>query len=141
MPSSGRTGATSIGNLIACLKAHNGVSIPSAVVILSKQVAICAETRANYQSRIALDAVARDFVYLTGEVAKPRRFPFPFRRQATLADALYADGGFSKETGNPGQIYVLRSAACGFWRCHRVASGRKKRQQPAGCDTFQSVAK
>ena len=72
--------------------------------------AALAETRANFQSRIALDAVARDYVYLTGEVAKPGRFPLPFGRQATLADALYADGGFSTETGNPGQIYVLRSA-------------------------------
>lgn len=71
--------------------------------------AALAETRANFQSRIALDAVARDYVYLTGEVAKPGRFPLPFGRQATLADALYADGGFSTETGNPGQIYVLRS--------------------------------
>ncbi|MFA8441957.1 polysaccharide biosynthesis/export family protein [Yoonia sp.] len=71
--------------------------------------AALAETRANFQSRIALDAVARDYVYLTGEVAKPGRFPLPFGRHATLADALYADGGFSTETGNPGQIYVLRS--------------------------------
>ncbi|MEJ8562003.1 polysaccharide biosynthesis/export family protein [Yoonia sp. GPGPB17] len=72
--------------------------------------AALAEARSNFQEQIALDAVARDFVYLTGEVTKPGRFPLPFGRQATLADALFAEGGFSSETGNPGQIYVLRSS-------------------------------
>ena len=76
--------------------------------------AALAETRNNFQERIALDAVERDFVYLTGEVTRPGRFPLPFGRQATLADALYADGGFSTETGNPGQIYVLRSSVEDF---------------------------
>ncbi|PJI84390.1 polysaccharide export outer membrane protein [Yoonia maricola] len=69
------------------------------------------EARSNFQEQIALDAVDREFVYLTGEVTQPGRFPLPFGRQATLADALFADGGFSSETGNPSQIYVLRSAA------------------------------
>ena len=68
------------------------------------------ETRDNYQSRIDLDAVDRDYVYLTGEVTKPGRFAMPFGRKATLADALYSDGGFSAETGNPAQIYVLRGS-------------------------------
>lgn len=69
------------------------------------------EERANFQSRIQLDAVDRDFVYLTGEVNQPGRFAMPFGRQATLADALFSSGGFSSETGNPGQIYVLRGAS------------------------------
>lgn len=68
------------------------------------------EARSNFQEQIALDAVDRDFVYLTGEVTQPGRFPLPFGRQATLADALFAEGGFSSETGNPSQIYVLRSS-------------------------------
>ncbi len=68
------------------------------------------ETRGNFQSRLALDAVARDFVYLTGEVAKQGRFALPFGRKATLADALYSEGGFSTETGNPSQMYLLRGA-------------------------------
>ncbi len=68
------------------------------------------EERSNFQEQIALDAVDRDFVYLTGEVTQPGRFPLPFGRQATLADALFAEGGFSSETGNPSQIYVLRSS-------------------------------
>ena len=68
------------------------------------------EDRENFQSRVALDAVDRDHVYLTGEVAQPGRFALPLGRRATLADALYADGGFSSETGNPAQIYVLRGS-------------------------------
>ncbi|WP_411890132.1 SLBB domain-containing protein [Yoonia sp. SDW83-1] len=72
------------------------------------------EGRSNFQERIALDAVDRDYVYLTGEVARPGRFALPFGRQATLADALYADGGFSSETGNPAQIYILRGSEAEF---------------------------
>jgi polysaccharide export outer membrane protein len=69
-----------------------------------------AEARGNFQEQIALDAVARDYAYLTGEVANPGRFALPFGRQATLADALFAEGGFATETANPAQIYVLRSS-------------------------------
>ncbi|MGB3687827.1 MAG: polysaccharide biosynthesis/export family protein [Jannaschia helgolandensis] len=69
------------------------------------------ETRGNFQDRFALDAVERDYVYLTGEVRMPSRFPLPFGRQATLADALFESGGFESKTANPGQIYVLRAAA------------------------------
>jgi len=69
------------------------------------------EVRANYQARIELDAVDRDYVYLTGEVKQPSRFVMPFGRKATLADALYSKGGFSTETGNPAQIYVLRGSS------------------------------
>jgi polysaccharide biosynthesis/export protein len=75
--------------------------------------AALAEARSNYQARMALDAVARDYAYLTGEVSNPGRFALPFGRTATLADALYADGGFSVKTGNPSQIYVLRAAGNG----------------------------
>lgn len=68
------------------------------------------ERRESFRTRLDLDAVGRDYVYLTGEVRTPSRFPLPFERQATLADALYAEGGFSQETANPAQIYVLRGS-------------------------------
>mgnify|MGYP005987622791 CR=1 FL=1 len=69
------------------------------------------EERSNFKDRVDFDAVDRDFVYLTGEVSKPGRFTMPFGRQASLADALYSDSGFSSETGNPSQIYVLRGSS------------------------------
>ena len=68
------------------------------------------ESRDNFKDRVDFDAVDRDYVYLTGEVTRPGRFPMPFGRQATLADALYSDRGFSSETANPSQIYVLRGS-------------------------------
>ena len=64
--------------------------------------------RSGFQDLIALDAVPRDYIYLTGELSRPGRQAMPFARQMTLADGLYADGGFSVETANPSQIYVLR---------------------------------
>ena len=72
--------------------------------------AALSETRSYFQDRVALDAVDRDFVYLTGEFTQQGRFALPFGQQASLADALYSDGGFSNETGNPAQIYVLRNS-------------------------------
>ena len=70
--------------------------------------AALAENRETFQLRANLDGVDRDFVYLTGEVTNPGRFALPFGRQSTLADALFSDGGFSSETANPSQIYLLR---------------------------------
>jgi polysaccharide export outer membrane protein len=73
--------------------------------------AALAESRTNFESQVAFDAVDRDFVYLTGEVGTPSRYALPFGRQASLADALYSEGGgFDNETGNPAQIYVLRGS-------------------------------
>ena len=69
------------------------------------------EVRANYQARLELDAVGRDYAYLSGEVNSPGRFTLPFGRTATLADAIYSEGGFRTNTANPGQIYVLRGSA------------------------------
>jgi len=68
------------------------------------------EARTNFQARIELDAVDRDYVYLTGEVKQQARFPLPFGRSATLADALYSEGGALTETSNPSEIYVLRGS-------------------------------
>lgn len=71
------------------------------------------ERRSGFQDLIALDAVPRDYIYLTGELVRPGRQAMPFGRQMTLADGLYADGGFSAETGNPSEIYVLRDDGFG----------------------------
>jgi len=68
------------------------------------------DVRTNYQARLELDAVGRDYAYLSGEVNRPGRFTLPFGRKATLADALYSEGGFSTEKANPSQIYVLRGS-------------------------------
>jgi polysaccharide export outer membrane protein len=80
---------------------------------LDQRRATLAVRRTNFQDQLALDAVVRDYVYLTGEVSAPGRFTLPFGRQATLADALFSEGGFSSETANPAQIYVLRGAQDG----------------------------
>lgn len=62
-------------------------------------------------TRVELDAIDRDYVYMTGEVKKQGRFPLPFDRRASLADALYGGAdGVATATGNPGQIYVLRQS-------------------------------
>ncbi|WP_439153756.1 polysaccharide biosynthesis/export family protein [Yoonia sp.] len=78
---------------------------------IARQHAALAERRATFQDLVALDAVARDHVYLSGEVARPGRFALPFGRAATVADALFSGNGFSSETGNPSQIYVLRGVS------------------------------
>ena len=70
------------------------------------------EARSNYQARIDLDAVERDYVYLTGEVGAQSRYVLPYGRTANLADALYGDaGGLPTETANHKEIYVLRGSS------------------------------
>lgn len=72
------------------------------------------EARANYQARIELDAVVRDFVYLVGEVGVQGRYTLPFERKATLADALFDRAeGVPTKTGNIAEIYVLRAKETG----------------------------
>lgn len=69
------------------------------------------ETRTNFTARVELGAVDRDYVYLAGEVGAQGRFALPFGYKAHLADALFdSAGGFSLETGNASQIYVLRGS-------------------------------
>ncbi len=71
-----------------------------------------AERREAFTSRLAADAVDRDYVYLVGEVFKQASYPLPFERRAKLADALFgASSGFLSRTGNPQQIYILRSSS------------------------------
>ncbi|SMX45173.1 polysaccharide biosynthesis/export family protein [Octadecabacter ascidiaceicola] len=81
---------------------------------LSAEIAIrrdqLAEERSNFRDRLEIEAVERDYVYMTGEVGEQIRFAMPFERQSTLADALFEAGGVAESTGNPGQIYVLRDA-------------------------------
>ncbi|UWR35712.1 polysaccharide biosynthesis/export family protein (plasmid) [Sulfitobacter sp. W027] len=68
------------------------------------------ESRTNFEAQVSNDAVDRDYAYLAGEVNQSGRFTFPFGRTVTLADALYSEGGFDTQTGNPSQIYVLRGS-------------------------------
>lgn len=64
--------------------------------------------RENFQKRLELGAVKRQYVYLYGEVKKQGRFPLPFETTATLADALFSQGGISTREADVSQIYVLR---------------------------------
>lgn len=67
------------------------------------------EARSNFETRLELGAVARDFVYITGEVNTAGRYALPFGQTATLADALFDAGrGVPTRTGDVAQIYVLR---------------------------------
>lgn len=67
------------------------------------------EARGNFQARLELGAVDRDYVYVVGEVETQTRFALPFESQATLADALLNANGIAPSTGDPSQIYVLRA--------------------------------
>ncbi|WP_238321652.1 polysaccharide biosynthesis/export family protein [Halocynthiibacter namhaensis] len=68
------------------------------------------EARSNFAARQELGAVARDFVYLTGEIAQQGRFTLPYEQRATLADAIFeGGGGLPNATANPREIYVLRT--------------------------------
>jgi polysaccharide biosynthesis/export protein len=66
------------------------------------------EQRTNFTTRQQLGAEDRDYVYLTGEVAKQSRFALPYGQQASLADVLYDSGGYNNATGSSRHIYVLR---------------------------------
>lgn len=68
------------------------------------------EDRDLFERRLRLDAIARDYVFLAGEVATQSRVPLPFGQQTHLADVLYDAGGIPAASGNPAQIYVLRAA-------------------------------
>ena len=68
------------------------------------------EGRDNFRAQMEMDAVDRDYVYLTGEVVKQSRFALPFGREATLADALFDSDGFYNEKANPGELYILRGS-------------------------------
>jgi len=72
------------------------------------------EERQNFKDRVNLDAVERDYAYLTGEVTRQGRLALPYGSKANLADALYGEaGGTISNTGNPRAIYLLRGDATG----------------------------
>lgn len=68
------------------------------------------EARSNYESRVALGADNRQYVYLAGEVGEQSRFALPFERRAVLSDALFENGGIASSTGDVSQVYVLRAS-------------------------------
>lgn len=68
------------------------------------------EARANYRTQLELEAVDRDYAYLTGEVRSQSRYALPFGNKATLADALFSSGGIETRTGNLRQVYVIRGS-------------------------------
>ncbi len=96
----------------------------TAVLALSAEVdlrrADLAEARENFRTRSNLNAEARDYVYLMGEVANQSRYPLPYEQRASLADAIFdAGNGIPLETGDVSQIYVLRATddgAINAWR-------------------------
>lgn len=73
------------------------------------------EQRQNWLSRVELDAIERDYVYIAGEVGVQNRFTMPFERKAFLADALFKDTeGVPNRTGSIAGLYVLRANADGL---------------------------
>ena len=64
--------------------------------------------RAAFRERLELGAVARDHVFVTGEVRQPRRTALPFETRASLADVLFENGGVNINFGDYAEIYVLR---------------------------------
>lgn len=80
---------------------------------ISRRGAALSEARANFRAQLELGVIDRDYVYLTGEIARQGRFPLPFGREATLADALFEQNGLISNVSDPGQIYLLRGNATG----------------------------
>ena len=64
-------------------------------------------------TKLDLGAVRRDYAYITGEVTKQGRFPLPFDNSASVADALYSEGGVKNREGDLGEIYILRAKGRG----------------------------
>lgn len=75
---------------------------------LSERRAQLAQMRQNFEAKLGLGAIARDYAYLAGEVGTQNRFPLPFETKASLADILYDNGGVPVISGDISQIYVLR---------------------------------
>lgn len=75
---------------------------------MSLRRSLLQEQRSNFEARTELGAEKRDYVYLAGEVTRQTRVPLPYAQQAVVADALFGEGGFPNNTGNPANLYVLR---------------------------------
>ena len=79
---------------------------------LEIQTRIKANNASSLLSRMKYGSIAREYVYVIGEVLQQSRYTLPFEHKAVLADALLeSSGGVSSLTGNPKQIYVLRGGA------------------------------
>jgi len=79
---------------------------------LEIQTRIKANNARTILSKMEYGSIAREYVYVIGEVLQQSRYTLPFEHKAVLADALLeSGGGVSSLTGNPKQIYVLRGAA------------------------------
>ena len=79
---------------------------------LEIQTRIKANNASSLLSRMKYGSIAREYVYVIGEVLQQSRYTLPFEHKAVLADALLeSGGGVSSLTGNPKQIYVLRGGA------------------------------
>ena len=89
---------------------HRAVEIRALEEAAELRRAELEEQRLLFERRQALGAEGAGFVYLTGEIPRPGRWPLPFERRASLADALYERGGVLSRTGNSQQIYVLRGS-------------------------------
>ncbi|MBU2358437.1 MAG: polysaccharide biosynthesis/export family protein [Alphaproteobacteria bacterium] len=97
-------------NVIALRQSDRAAALSELQTEVSLRRATLDEARGNFATALELEAVPRDYIYLAGEVNDQSRWALPFGQRASLADALYGNGGFSTETGNPAQIYVLRSS-------------------------------
>lgn len=97
-------------NVIALRRSSQSQALSNLQIEIELRRAALNEQRGNFLNRQDLGAEVRDYVYLAGEVNSQTRWPLPYDQQASLADVLFENGGFSTETGNPGQIYVLRAS-------------------------------
>jgi polysaccharide export outer membrane protein len=98
-------------NVISLERSSRTAALSELATEIGLRRSALSETRDLFASRSELGAEPRDYVYLAGEVSQQSRFPLPYGQQASLADVLYAQGGFDATTGNPAQIYVLRAAS------------------------------
>jgi polysaccharide export outer membrane protein len=86
-----------------------GDALSALATEIGLQRAALEEGRTNFERREELGAEDRDYVYLSGEVSNQGRVALPYNQTASLADILYGEGGFDNTTGDPTEIYVLRS--------------------------------
>lgn len=71
-----------------------------------------AERRENFSARQDFGAEKRDYVYVTGEVRRQKRFALPYENTASLTDALFDEaGGIEFKDGDVSEIYVLRASS------------------------------
>lgn len=77
---------------------------------ISLRQQLLTEEMNRFNRLLELGAEKRDYAYIAGEVGNQGRFTLPFDNVATLADALYSQGGLPNVTADASQIYVLRKS-------------------------------